>query len=162
MSKLDKIKLAWYGSCKLNKLREALRRISPHKMTKIIFIFGCQRSGTTIIQKLISLQPQVKYHGEGDAPYFYNTSSDKHHRIRPVKEVEKYLKQESMEIIAIKPLYESHKAAQLISRYPESKGIWMFRHYRDVIDSHLHYYKQSAIEYIRPLFSDKIHNWLNE
>lgn len=163
MSKIDKIKLAWYSSYKLNKLREAVKGIIPSRKTaNVVFIFGCQRSGTTIIQKLISLHPGVKYHGEGDAPYFYSASNEKHHRIKPPAETTACLQQESIGVIAIKPLYESHLAAELIAHYPGSKGIWVFRHYLDVIDSHIHYYNQDAINYISPLFSTKKDSWLNE
>lgn len=163
MNKLDKIKLTWYSSYKINNLREqVLSILKPSKTTKIVFIFGCQRSGTTIIQKLVGLNPNVKFYGEGDPPYFYNSDSDKHHRIRSNNDINYFLKKETSPFIIIKPLYESHSAHKLVSDHTNSKGIWVFRNYLDVIDSHIHYYKQNANDYIRPLFTENKDNWINE
>jgi len=163
MNKLDKIKLSWYSSYKLNKIRETIRSLVPsNKLTKIIFIFGCQRSGTTIIQKLISLNTSVKFYGEGDPPYFHNSDSKKHHRIMPTKKINDYLNKESLDVVVIKPLYESHIANQLINSHADSRGIWVFRNYLDVIDSHLHYYNYNVLDYVSPLFSDDGSSWLNE
>lgn len=163
MNKIDKIKLTWYSSYKVKKIRERFLSFFPsYTKSNIFYIFGCQRSGTTIIQKLISLSPKVKFYGEGDLPYFHSEDSIKHHRIKPEIEIKKFLKHESLKFITLKPLYESHNANSLISMIPGSKGVWVFRNYLDVIDSHLHYYNQNIIEYISPLFSKKNNNWLNE
>jgi len=163
MDILDKLRLTWHSSYKINKIRESIFAIFRlGKSTEVIYIFGCQRSGTTIIQKLLSLNINVKFHGEGDLPYFYDPKSDKHHRLQPIEQLRKLIKKEPLKYIVIKPLYESHFANELLSALPNSKGIWVFRNYLDVIDSHIHYYKQNAIEYIAPLYSDDTDSWLNE
>ena len=163
MSILDKFKLAWYSSYKVAKFRETFSALLPKKHpTKIIFLFGCQRSGTTILQKIISLNPNVKFHGEGDSPYFYDSDTEKHHRLIPTNEVNQLIQKEHLKLITLKPLYESHFANKLIANYPNSKGIWVFRDYNEVIDSHIRYYKQNAIDYIKPLYSSETNSWLNE
>ncbi|RDH83781.1 MAG: hypothetical protein DIZ80_06485 [endosymbiont of Galathealinum brachiosum] len=163
MINIKNLKLSWYSSYKVNKLREMILSIlSITKITKVIFIFGCQRSGTTIIQNIISLDPSVKYHGEGDEPYFYDVSTEKHHRLKPQQDVDRILNNELFNYMAIKPLYESQHANNLLKQYSNSKSVWMFRHYQDVIDSHLHYYKYNSHDYIKPFFDKNIKNWLNE
>lgn len=163
MDILDKLRLTWHSSYKINKIRESIISIFRFgKGAEVIYIFGCQRSGTTIIQKLLSLNTSVKFHGEGDQPYFYDPKSDKHHRIQPIGQIKELIKKEPLKYIVIKPLYESHLADKLLSGLPASKGIWVFRNYLDVIDSHIHYYKQNAIEYIMPLYSPDTESWLNE
>lgn len=163
MNKIDKLKLTWYSSYKINKIREFIRSlILPSKNTKIIFILGCQRSGTTIIQKLIGMNPDVKFYGEGDPPYFNDAESEKHHRIKSSNDVTQSLLQEPLKYIVIKPLYESHNANALITSHQNSKGIWVFRNYIDVIDSHLHYYNYNVRDYISPLFNKSGICWLNE
>lgn len=163
MNNIDKFKLTWFSSYKVKKIREAILSVLPlNKKTNVFFIFGCQRSGTTIIQKLISLNSQVKFYGEGDLPYFHSEGSVIHHRIRSETEINKLLNDEVLKHITLKPLYESHHANSLISNISDSKGVWVFRNYFDVIDSHLHYYDQNITEYISPLFSKKNSSWLNE
>lgn len=163
MNKLAKIKLVWLSSYKINKIREKIRSLLfPYVNTKVIFIFGCQRSGTTIIQRLISLSTNVKFYGEGDPPYFHDPESEKHHRIKSTAEINTYLKHESLDYIVIKPLYESQNANELINSNQNSKGIWVFRNYLDVIDSHLHYYNYDVKIYVAPIFDYKKNSWLNE
>lgn len=160
---LDKLKLKFYSSYKINRLREKyLSLVSPNKDTKIIFIFGCQRSGTTIIQKIISLNPLIKYHGEGDEPYFFDENSDDAFRLKKEDEIKQYIHNECHEYIALKPLYESHRALELMSSHKGSKGLWIFRDYNEVINSHLGYYNINAIDYIRPVFKSAQSNWKNE
>lgn len=163
MLNIDKFKLKWYSSYKVKKYRETiLSTLSLNKKTNIFFVFGCQRSGTSIVQKLIGLSPRVKFYGEGDLPYFYSEDSSKHHRIKTDKEINDLLKDEALKYITLKPLYESHHADSLISKVSDSKGVWVFRNYFDVIDSHLHYYNHNIIEYVSPLFTNDNNNWLNE
>jgi len=163
MINLEKLKIRFYSSYKVDKFREkCLSLCTPHKQTKIIFILGCQRSGTTIIQQLVSMSPLVKYHGEGELPYFYDADGEKSFRFKSTNDIEQYTDDEAYDFIALKPLYESHNIEQLLSDHEGSKAIWVFRNYNDVIKSHLNYYNFDAIDYIRPVFNLKIKSWINE
>ena len=60
------------------------------------------------------------------------------------KDVLNELKLEPHNQIILKPLYDSQRAEKLIDEFEKSKGVWVFRNYKDVINSHLQFYKQNV------------------
>lgn len=160
---LNKILLTWYSSYKVGVARDwLLKWIGVSKTTRVFFVFGCQRSGTTIVQKIIALNKNVKFYGEGDLPYFYQSGAVEKNRIKEEKDVSLYLGKEVFDWVVLKPLYESQRAEMLLSKYEGSKGVWVFRNYLDVINSHSQFYKYDVKEYLKPLFYVGAKSWLNE
>ena len=160
---LNKLKLTWYSSYKVNAIRNKIASMMKSTQdTRLIFIFGCQRSGTTIVQKIIALNPGVKIYGEGDKPYFFQAGAKDKNRLIKDKDVLNELKLEPHNQIILKPLYDSQRAEKLIDEFEKSKGVLVFRNYKDVINSHLQFYKQNAKDYLRPLFISDNSSWLNE
>ena len=126
---------------------------------KPIFVFGCQRSGTTLIQKILKLSPCIRSYGEGDKPYFIETN-DGGIRLVNTDSLKQLISRESNKYILLKPLCDSQNAAKLINEF-NSPAIWIYRNYTDVIDSHIKYYKYDACSYLDNILSPDI-NWMNE
>jgi hypothetical protein len=160
-------KWKWLSSYKLNKLRTRLHGIlKPCADPRLVFIFGCQRSGTTMLRNYIGFDPRVSDHGEGDPPYFWQTPVEdpRYIRLVPDDEIERLRSTERSSIVLIKPLHDSQRAAELLSKWPASKGIWIFRHYREVILSHLSYYKgrYEPMPYLEDLLNLNEGSWKAE
>lgn len=162
MELIENLKGKLVGSHKINQSRKLLHNLfHPTAGKTFFFVFGCQRSGTSITQQLISLCPSVYSYGEGDLYYFVQGGVDKN-RLIDRKEMSRLLKKEKNEYILIKPLYESQNAESLLDAFPLSKAIWIYRDYKEVVRSHLNYYHYNAKDYIKPILGKTSGGWMGE
>jgi hypothetical protein len=56
-------------------------------------------------------------------------------RMRPYPEVRRRLVRMKSSLVVVKPLVESFRADEILREIPASKGIWMFRSFKDVVAS---------------------------
>jgi hypothetical protein len=157
----------WLTSYKLNSLRTQLHSLlHPSNDPRLVFIFGCQRSGTTMLRNFIGFHPAIHDHGEGDPPYFWQVSVEdpRYLRLVPEAEIERLTANQKSPLVLLKPLHDSQRAAELLRRFPHSKGLWIFRHYREVILSHLNYYKgrYDPLTYLKDLLELNTQSWKAE
>jgi hypothetical protein len=84
-------------------------------------------------------------------------------RLNPLYNVKEYIEQEPYTLIVARPLVESQKARDLLTYFTNSRAVWVYRHYRDVIASHLKVWGQDiGIRNLRPLASGQLENWRAE
>jgi hypothetical protein len=155
------------SSYKVNKLRTQLHAmLHPCIDPRFVFIFGCQRSGTTMLRNFIGFDPRISDHGEGDPPYFWQqeTTDPRYLRVVPDDEIRHLALAQKSPIVLIKPLHDSQRAAEMLTRFPDSRGIWIFRHYNEVILSHLTYYKHryEPLAYVKDLLDLNELSWKAE
>lgn len=125
------------------RARRSLKRIvrsfspPPASRRRCLLILGCQRSGTTMLQQsLLDRSRQVLVLGEADPKLAQAADADRL-RWRPLPEVSATLAKLPFELVVAKPLVESHRAGELLDALPNSKAIWMLRHYLAVASSNL-------------------------
>lgn len=148
-------------SYKFNRLRTWLYGLAnPCANPRVAFIFGCQRSGTTLLRNFIGLDSRFRDVGEGDPPYFYQEEGGRYLRLIDHDEVEALVRSQRSPWVLLKPLHDSQHASRLLKRFEGSKGIWIYRHYSAVIQSHLHYYKHEPLHYLVPLSSLDESSWM--
>lgn len=102
---------------------------------KIVFILGCQRSGTTILSEVIEKDFRTKVYKETHSKTSSNDPSGL--RLDPLPVLKKEIYGNNPKHIILKPLVESQHTLRLLSDFPDSVGIWVLRHYKDVISSDL-------------------------
>ncbi len=147
-------------SYKMNRLRTwTYSLLRPSKSPSVAFIFGCQRSGTTLLRNFIGLDSRFRDVGEGDPPYFYQ-EGERYLRLMDDKQVEALVRSQRSPWVLLKPLHDSQQAARLLKRFDESRGIWIYRHYLPVIQSHMRYYKHDALHYLAPLSGLDESSWM--
>lgn len=95
-----------------------------------VFIFGCQRSGTTLLQEVLGLAPEVAMFHESDP-----RAMTPDHRLLPRDTVPRLIASEWPRRTVLKPLVDSHQADQLLAQYPGSRALWLYRRYPDVVNS---------------------------
>jgi hypothetical protein len=166
-SLLAKARWRVLSSYKVNKLRTHLHQaLRPCGHPRIVWVFGCQRSGTTMLRSFIGFDPRVDDQGEGDPPYFWQVPVEDPRYLRaiPDEEIARLAAQSRSEVVLIKPLHDSQRAAALLNRFPDSKGIWIFRHYHEVILSHLNYYRgrYDPLPYVKDLLDLSEGSWKSE
>lgn len=97
------------------------------------FVFGCQRSGTGLMLAVLqkSLYSHI-YPEENTEVYAYADT-----RVYSAQHVAKLTKSSHRPVTVFKPLNDSQLAHDLLDTVKNSKAIWMYRDYRDVINSGL-------------------------
>lgn len=111
--------------------KNVLRYVNYGKVKTPIFVLGCQRSGTTMILDIMDQCPKIHSVHEGygvimDKEYFRLVSDDA---------VRQAISDTPEPIILFKPLNDSQYIDRLLGLHPNAKAIWVYRQYRDVVDS---------------------------
>lgn len=100
------------------------------KKTKTVgFIVGCQRSGTTMLTKILARSPHVSVYGEA------NKEANKDWRLRDEKEIKQLIRREHHELIIFKPLNDTQYTDRLLLYDDNAKAIWIYRCYQDTVNS---------------------------
>src|SRR5215208_4031686 len=91
----------------------------------ILFIVGCQRSGTSIMQIVFRHDMNTRIFGE----FSELSSNDRKSGIRlnSLELVEKEFTKVKAPFIVTKPLVESQNIRQLLDYFHNSKAVWLFR-----------------------------------
>jgi hypothetical protein len=133
-----------------------------HQPRTVAFIFGCQRSGTTMLSRTLRRDLHSKTYGERGLARGAARGSPT--RLLPYEEIEKIFAQERAPFLVAKPLVESQHSAQLLDRFPGSKGFWLYRHYCDVASSTEKMFGREASVYnLSALFDkDLTDHWFGE
>jgi Sulfotransferase domain len=102
---------------------------------RTVFVFGSQRSGTRLPMDVLDLAPQVMTYKEGNSRAFNRTL------LKDNAAVAALLHASRLPIVAFKPICDSHRAAELLDYFPHSKAIWIFRYYKDAVNSSVRKWK---------------------
>jgi sulfotransferase family protein len=136
-------------------------RRSP-ALKSVLFIFGCQRSGTTLLAEIFERDfDQTRVYHE----FSSLSSSDRIYKIRinPPHIVKKEIDKNRASLVVLKPLVESQNAVRLLNYFENSKALWVYRHYKDVALSNLtHWGIKNGINNLRPIVEGQLQNWRSE
>ena len=125
---------------------------------RIMFVMGCQRSGTTLMMHILEKDYATSIYHEQSVL----SSGDKVERLRlnSLAFVKKVLTRDRAQFIVLKPLVESQRTTELLDFFPNSKALWMYRSYHDVVNSNLKRFgMRNGIDDIRPIAQDDSNNW---
>lgn len=96
-----------------------------------IFIFGCQRSGTTHVERLFRADPRSRVFGE-----FSALSVTPDHTVWQGRAAMQHILAEQPGAYwVIRSLLASHSIVDILNDWPESTAIWIFRDANSVVDS---------------------------
>ena len=130
------------------------------KEKTIVFIVGCQRSGTTMLSEVFEGDMKIRVYSE-----FSKLSSTHQPRLRlnPLPILKKQIARNHPATVILKPLVESQNTDSLLDFFPNSKAIWAFRHYKDVAASNLKKFGlNNGIDDLKPIFEEDHDNWRAE
>jgi hypothetical protein len=131
------------------------------KEKNILFIIGCQRSGTNLMQMLFERDFHTKVYGE----FSRLSSGDARHKIRlnPLHLVRKEIGKNRASFIILKPLVETQNTPKLLRYFNGSKALWMYRNYKDVAASNLsHFGVKNGLNNLRAIGNNEPQNWRSE
>ena len=143
------------------EIKEILQLLKPYtKQKKILFIVGCQRSGTSLMLRIFENDLSTKIYNE-----FSNLSSIDEHKLRlnPLHLVRKDIQKVRVPFIVLKPLVESQNILKLLEYFDGSKALWMYRDYKDVASSNLNRFGiANGLNDLRPIVENIKENWRSE
>lgn len=132
---------------------------TPPDRRSVVCIFGCQRSGTTMVQQtlldrswrvLIMEEHDRRLVGDDPNETAWQEGSIVFRRIRALP----------FEVVAVKPLVESYRAAELLDTAGRATAIWMLRHYLEVSQSNLRRFGLgNAHRDLEPFLTGDSTNW---
>ena len=96
---------------------------------KVVFILGCQRSGTTMLLKILGKNRCISVYGEGHHKAMVN------YRLRSQPVIQKLVRRDPNKTIVFKPLNDLQYSDQLLDYWTDTKAVWIYRHYSDTANS---------------------------
>jgi hypothetical protein len=104
---------------------------APPDHRRVLLIFGCQRSGTTMLQQtFLDRSRRILILEEHDNRLV--GSDPERIKWRPLPDVAAQIRRLPFELVVAKPLVESHRVSQILDVLPTARAIWLLRSYRDV------------------------------
>lgn len=152
-------------SYKLLKLGKEVYHLSrPRKVDEpklITFIVGCQRSGTSLMNRIFEKDFGTKVYGERSK--LSSLDLEKRLRLNPLDLVKRDLEKDKVGLVILKPLVESQNIVDLLNYFPGSKSLWMFRGYKQVVSSNLKRWgMRNGINNLRPIVKEETNNWRSQ
>ncbi|MFV1980568.1 MAG: sulfotransferase [Rhodothermia bacterium] len=124
----------------------------------ILLIFGCQRSGTTMLSRIFEgdarVSPFAEHTGELSRP-------DHLLRLRDLESVGQVFDRSRGQLVVAKPLVESQRADEILEHFSSARAIWMYRDYRDVVRSYVRIFGRAGINISRKIVTGA-DNWASE
>lgn len=142
------------------KRKRILQNLSSNKNTKknILLVAGCQRSGTSMMYKTFERDPNAAVYDEVDV--ISNKDKIEGLRLNDLDIVLEIFDKNPASLVVAKPLVESQRLTSLLNTIPNSKCIWMYRHYSDVASSNLKRFgENNGLSDIKPIWNNDQNDW---
>ena len=130
----EKIRSVQYRlQAKQDELKKTVQRRlnNPDGVSIPIFLVGCGRSGTSMFIWQLEKSWQIKLYNE-DHPAAFDV-----YRLRDYDVIKGLIEQSQAPFTLLKPILDTVQTMRLLNHFADSKAIFAFRHYTDVINSSL-------------------------
>lgn len=142
-------------------LYQSAAALAAPREKRILFILGCQRSGTTLMQRIFEADLDAKVYGEFSRITL--TGRTPNIRLRPLAEVRAIVARDPARLIVAKPIVETQNALELLGFFPGAKALFLYRHYAAVAASNLKEFgRANGIHNLRPIVDGEAGNWRSE
>lgn len=121
----------------------------------VIWIFGCQRSGTTFLENIFRHDLDSVVFGE----FSELTIAGRKTVLTSPNELVNIVSNKNAKYAVIRPLFESDRAIELMNLFPNSIGVWMFRDCPSVVDSMKRKWDKDFFNISKLVESDDENNW---
>ena len=132
---------------------------------QILMIIGCQRSGTSLINRIFARDFNISVYRESSCLSSHDATHSGHLKLRlnSFQSLESDLLKDKSPTIVLKPLVETQNILRLLDYFPQSKALWMYRDYRDVVNSFLNKFSLNVgIRNIKAIVDGNTEFWYSE
>lgn len=123
-----------------------LRREGPAERSQSVFIFGAQRSGTTMLADCFENSPEFDVYRERSIAFEKSV-------LKGLDTTRDLIHQSKRPFVVFKPLTDSHRAAEVMSVDETSKAIWLFRRPEDRANSAVESHGDANLRFLRELIA---------
>lgn len=128
---------------------------------QILFIFGCQRSGTSLMNRIFTRDFRVSVYREASG--LSSPDDPKGLRLKPFDQLKEDFHRNKAPYLVLKPLVESQNALDMLNYFPNAKGLWMYRDYKDVVQSGLRRFNTGVgLRDLKHIIDRNPQNWRSE
>jgi hypothetical protein len=126
----------------------------------IVFVVGCQRSGTSILMRVFERDLKSKIFME-HSDIFDN--GERSLRLKPFDIVKNIYEKYHVPLIVSKPLLDTQLSLELLEYFKGAKIVFIFRHYKDVVSSFLKQFgERTGIKDITPIYNNEKEDWRSQ
>lgn len=137
-------------------------RFLSNQQKAILFAFGAQRSGTTLVRRIFERDFRASVYVEHDHGRVFHRGPNAN-RLNSLDAVKKVIDRDKAPLIVVKPLAESQNARKILEYFENSKALWLYRHYKDVARSSLNLFgMDSGVKNLRPIVENDPEDWRSE
>lgn len=115
----------------LDRQKKSLSQLSYgwNHPKRVSFVFGCQRSGTKMLMRILDNSRETRIYHENHATAFSDF------QLRSDATVRLLAMSSPAPAQIFKPICDSQNADLLLARFPRARGLWTYRHFDDVANS---------------------------
>lgn len=127
-----------------------------HERANCLLVAGVQRSGTNMVMDVLERSYSTEVYHERDPRAFDN------YQLREEQVIQNLISGARSPLVVVKCLMESQKLAQLMTSFAPARALWVFRDYRDVVNSMLRSFGNQAKQVRRIAADRNADGWLGE
>ncbi|RLA56645.1 MAG: hypothetical protein DRR04_13915 [Gammaproteobacteria bacterium] len=146
------------------RLRKGIRNFFKYRSgvdKTVLFIVGCQRSGTSMFHHLFRLDWDTVTYDEISPLSIRDPAGGL--RLHPLPEVQTRILADRAPLVVCKPLVESQNLDILLDLFPSTRAVWLYRDFRAVALSNLKYFGQeTGHRDLAPIIAGDTSNWRAE
>jgi glycosyltransferase involved in cell wall biosynthesis len=120
---------------------------------RVSFVFGCQRSGTKMVMRILDNSPMTRIYHENHAIAFSDF------QLRSDATVRAIIRLNPAPAQIFKPICDSQDADRILSRFPAARAVWMYRHHDDVANSAREKWGAHQREVVGAAVSGDVERW---
>lgn len=146
----------------MSTVKRGVRRVlpAPVDQRRVLLVFGCQRSGTTMLQQSILNRSWRTVILEEHDRRLVKAGDSERLRWDSLEQVCPRIAALPFELVVAKPLVESHRVRELLDACGRAQGIWMLRHYNAVARSSVRRFgDENGLRDLRILVQDGSSDW---
>ena len=117
------------------------------------FVFGCQRSGTKMVMRVLDAAPDTRVFHENHTVAFQDF------QLRSDRVLRALMALNPAPVPVFKPICDSHRAAEILGRFPTARGLWIVRGADDVANSAVAKWGGHQAELIRAILAGDTETW---
>jgi glycosyltransferase involved in cell wall biosynthesis len=117
------------------------------------FVFGCQRSGTKMVMRVLDQSPDTRIFHENHASAFSDF------QLRSERTVRALVALNPAPVQVFKPICDSQHADRILDQHQGSRGVWVFRHFDDVANSAVVKWDEHQRDLIQAVVDGDLETW---
>jgi hypothetical protein len=132
----------WDKWRKQQQMQKWRRKHNPNGLSWPVFVVGCQRSGTTMLVHNLNRSWEVELFNEDNPKAFHN------YELFDLEVVSRLVRQSYAQAVLFKPIVDTYRTHLLLQIFPESKVLFLFRHFDDIVNSMLRTFGDDAKRHV--------------